>query len=253
MTTVLTLFGLPGVSGAQTREPPQPHGSPGGTWTLRFNDEFGGTRLDPAKWSSGYGWGDQADRRSSWCDPDNNRVAAGILTQRIEKEPRGGRPFSSGCIHTRDRFAQRYGYWEAKIRVAGCRGARSAFWAKPDTDAWPPELDVVEVLGDRRTEAQFTIHWAERGRHTMSKGVAHGPEFYKEFHVFAAQWTPTQTIFYIDGFELHRTRAGAAAMDDRGPFYTMVEAHVLDPDSYCGTYGFFSQQQVDYVRIWSRP
>ena len=241
-----------GAAGADTPEEPQPYGSPGGSWKLQFSDDFLGPGLDPEKWSNGYGWGDRAERRYSYCHPDHNRVAAGLLTQRIERKPRDGRRFATGCVHTKDRFAQLYGYWEARIRVAGCRGARSAFWAKANSEAWPPELDVIEVLGSRRREAQFTVHWEEQGRHRMSKGVVDGPEFYEDFHIFAAQWTPTETIWYVDGFELRRTRAGATAMDDRGPFYTMVEAHVLDPDSYCGIYRFFSQQQVDYVRIWSR-
>lgn len=229
-----------------------PLASSGGNWTLRFSDDFDGTRLDPEKWASGYGWGPVAERRFGYCDPDHNQVAGGLLTQRIERRAQGGRPFSNGCANTKGRFAQLYGYWEARIRVAGCRGARSAFWAKPNNESWPPELDIIEVLGTRRREAQLTLHWRQGGRHRRSKGVVDGPEFYRDFHVFGAEWTPSGTTWFVDGFKFRHTRDGASYMNDGGPFYTMLEAHVLDPDSPCGRYPYFSAQQVDYVRIWSR-
>ncbi|MGH9034966.1 MAG: glycoside hydrolase family 16 protein [Acidimicrobiia bacterium] len=229
-----------------------PHGEVGGEWRLEFEDDFDGAALDPAKWASGFGWGPVSGNTAGYCDPDHNIVGDGVLEQRIERRAQGGMPFSVGCINSRRRFSQLYGYWEASIRMAGCRGARGAFWAKPDNESWPPELDVVEVYGDDRERADLTIHWEQRGDYRRDKGYYTGPDFSAGFHVFAAQWGPEEIIWYVDGVERRRTPSGAWSMNDGGAFYTMIEAQVIRESSRCGQWPYYSSQYVDYVRIWSR-
>lgn len=237
---------------AQPERPVVPNGVPEGQWQLEFEDDFDGTALDPSKWSSGFGWGPTSGNTVGFCDPDNNIVSGGVLEQRIERRHQEGQPFSVGCINSRDRFSRLYGYWEASIRMAGCRGARGAFWAKPNDESWPPELDVVEVYGDDRERADLTIHWEQRGDYKRDKGVYTGPDFSADFHVFAAAWTPEEIIWYVDGEERRRTPAGSRFMNDGGAFYTMIEAQVIRESSRCGQWPYYSSQYVDYVRIWSR-
>ena len=232
--------------------PVAPYGVSEGQWRLEFEDDFDGTALHDAKWGSGFGWGRVSGNTVGYCDPDNNIVANGVLEQRIERRRQGGVPFSVGCINSKGRFAALYGYWEASIRMAGCRGARGAFWAKPDNESWPPELDVVEVYGDDRDRADLTLHWEERGDYRRDKGKFTGPDFTEEFHVFGAEWTPHEVIWFVDGVEVRRTAAGSRFMNDGGAFYTMLEAQVIRESSRCGEWPSYSSQYVDYVRIWSR-
>jgi beta-glucanase (GH16 family) len=229
-----------------------PSGQAEGDWDLEFDDDFDGDALDETKWSSGFGWGEVSGNTVGYCDPDHNIVSDGVLEQRIRRRAQGGMPFSVGCINSRDRFSLLYGYWEASIRMAGCRGARGAFWAKPNDESWPPELDVVEVYGDDRERADLTIHWEERGDYRRDKGYLTGPDFSAGFHVFAAEWSPQETIWYVDGVEVRRTAAGSRFMNDGGAFYTMIEAQVIRESSRCGQWPWYSSQYVDYVRIWSR-
>ena len=223
-----------------------------GGWHLEFEDDFDGDALDEAKWSSGFGWGEESGNTVGYCAPDNNIVTDGVLEQRIERRPQGGASFSVGCINSRDRFSLLYGYWEAGIRMAGCRGARGAFWAKPNDESWPPELDVVEVYGDDRDRADLTIHWEERGDYKRDKGFFTGPDVSADFHVFAAEWSPEEVVWYVDGVETRRTPAGTRFLNDGGAFYTMLEAQVVRETSQCGIWPYYSSQYVDYVRVWSR-
>ena len=223
-----------------------------GPWVLTFSDEFDGRAVDRSKWAEGLGWGRSAAGTYGWCDPADNVVGGGVLLQRIERRPQGGKPFSVGCLHTRHRFSQQYGYWEARMSVAGCPGARGAFWAKPADESWPPELDVVEIHGDQPHIARLTVHWWEGGAHEHSQGRFTGPDFSGGFHVFGAQWTPHETIWYVDGVERRRTRSGAPFMNDNGPFYTILNIELYRPDSSCGKVAYTSRQFVDYVRIWAR-
>ncbi|MGH9005091.1 MAG: glycoside hydrolase family 16 protein [Acidimicrobiia bacterium] len=232
--------------------PVAPYGAPEGQWRLEFDDDFDGTGLDGEKWSSGFGWGEVSGNTVGYCDPANNIVADGVLEQRIEQRPRDGVPFSVGCINSQDRFSVLYGYWEASIRMAGCRGARGAFWAKPNDESWPPELDVVEVYGDDRERADLTVHWEQRGDYRRDKGYFRGPDFSAGYHVFGAEWSPHEVIWYVDGVEARRTSRGSRFMNDGGAFYTMLEAQVIRESSRCGQWPYYSSQYVDYVRIWTR-
>src|SRR2546423_434910 len=156
-------------------------------WVLTFSDEFDGGRLDNSKWSNGFGWGQATRSDYGWCDPANNSVSGGVLAQRIDKRPRGGQPLRLGCIHSKKKFAQQYGYWEPRIRAARCFGSRTAFWGKPNDESWPPEIDVVEVNGDgpdRARRAKFTAHWRGSERHFQKQGEYAGPDFSDDFHVF---------------------------------------------------------------------
>lgn len=224
-------------------------------WVLTFSDEFDGASLDDGKWESGFGWGATTRSDYGWCDPANNIVSGGVLVQRIERDPKGPDPWSVGCIHSKNKFAQQFGYWEARIRVARCYGARTAFWGKPNDESWPPELDVVEVNGDgpdRASRAKFTVHWRNRsGRHLQSQGEYAGPDFSDEYHVFGAQWSPEGTTFYVDGVERWHTAAGAGFMDDGGSFYTILNSQVILRNSMCGDIPARSASYVDWVRVWT--
>jgi beta-glucanase (GH16 family) len=224
-------------------------------WVLTFSDEFDGNSLDASKWSNGFGWGPATRSDYGWCDPANNVVSGGVLAQRIDRRARGGQPFSVGCIHSKNKFAQQYGYWEARIRTARCYGARTAFWGKPNDESWPPEIDVVEVNGDgpeQARRAKFTAHWRRGGRHLQDQGEFAGPDFSADFHVYGAEWNPDGVRWFVDGIERWRTSAGAGALDDGGSFYTILNSQVIDRGSMCGDIPARSASYVDWVRVWTR-
>ena len=240
----------------QPAVPVRPQAGPDGSagrWVLTFSDDFDGRSLDKSKWSNGFGWGQSTRSDYGWCDPANNVVSGGVLTQRIDRRSQGGQPFSVGCIHSRNKFAQQYGYWEARIRTAGCFGARTAFWGKPNDESWPPEIDVVEVNGEgpRTRTAKFTVHWRRNGRHLQAQSNFTGPDFSDGYHTFGAEWTPDGVTFFVDGVERSRTSAGADFLDNAGPFYTILNSQVIEADSTCGAIPSRAASYVDYVRVWS--
>jgi beta-glucanase (GH16 family) len=264
---VLLLVGaaLPGApAGAAwplTLEPPpvvvQPAGSSGGLWSLTFSDEFAGSAVDAAKWSNGFGWGDTAGNFAAWCDPSANAVRDGALVQRADRlgAPQNGKLFSAGCLHTKGTFSQRYGYWEARIRVASGPGLHSAFWAKPASEQWPPELDVEEIGGHRPDTVIMTAHWRDGGEHRQKAQRYRGPDFSGGYHVFGVEWSPEGTTWYVDGVGRARTTDGAAEISAGGPFSALLDLQVGLSGAVQPTAAtpFPAYQQVDYVRIWDRP
>lgn len=244
---------------------PSPVASTGGPWRLTFQDEFDGPGLDPAKWSNGFGWGLSAAHETGYCDPANNSIQNGVLIQRVLNQPAGGMPYSAACINTKGTFSQLYGYWEARMQIPQGRGLYSAFWGKPASGSWPPELDVMEIPGGNPGRVTMSVHW----RQTSSSGVPastagldhmrsnqqfYGPDFSAGYHVFGAEWTPTETIWYVDGVEQFRTSDGAATMAQGGPFYMILnlQVNLVGGQQTDSSTPWPSFQYVDYVRAWSR-
>jgi beta-glucanase (GH16 family) len=234
-----------------------PVGSSGGLWVPAFDDEFDGDGVDGAKWSNGFGWGDTAANFAAWCDPAANAVAGGVLVQRADRlpVPQAGKPYRGACLHTREKFAQLYGYWEARIRVASGAGLHSAFWGKPASERWPPELDVEEVGGARPDTVIMTVHWRDAGGHRQRNQRYQGDDLSDGFHVFGAEWSPEGTVWYVDGVERARIADGAAAVGAEGPFYALLDLQVglqgaVQPSAATP---LPAEQLVDYVRIWERP
>lgn len=234
-----------------------PEGSSGGFWRLAFSDEFDGPGIDASKWSNGFGWGDTANNFAAWCDPTANVIVDGALLQRADRlpAPQNGKPYSGACLHTKGTFSQLYGYWEARIRVAPGPGLWSAFWGKPADESWPPELDVEEIGGDRPDTVIMTNHWRDESGHRQKTHRWRGPDFTADYHVFGAEWSPEETVWYVDGVERARTGAGAAEMAARGPFYALLNLQVGLQGAAQATEAtrFPAYQLVDYVRIWDRP
>ena len=237
--------------------PVAPLASSGGLWVQSFDDEFDGPGVDPAKWANGFGWGDTAANFAAWCDPAANTVADGVLVQRTERlpAPQNGKAYSGACLHTKATFAQRYGYWEVRLRAAAGPGLHSAFWGKPASEAWPPELDVEEIGGDRPDTVIMTVHWRDGGGHRQRNQRFRGDDFSDGFHVIGAEWSPEGTVWYVDGVERARIDDGAAEMAAQGPFYALLDLQVglsgaVQPSAVTP---FPATQLVDYVRIWRRP
>jgi beta-glucanase (GH16 family) len=244
-----------------TIDPPpvlaRPEGSSGGLWSLTFADEFDGPGVDASKWSNGFGWGDTAVNFAAWCDPAANVVVDGVLVQRAERlpAPRNGKDYSGACLHTKGTFSQLYGYWEARMRVAAGPGVHSAFWGKPASEAWPPELDVEEIGGDRPDTVIMSAHWRDETGHRLKNKRYRGPDFADGFHAFGLEWSPEGSTWYVDGVERARITDGAEAMAAQGPSYALLNLQVglggaVQPSAATP---FPAYQLVDYVRIWERP
>jgi beta-glucanase (GH16 family) len=234
---------------------PAPLASSGGVWVPTFHDEFDGPGLDWSKWSNGFGWGDNAAHVAGYCNPMNNIVDNGVLIQRADSFPEGGPPYNAACLNTKNKFAQLYGYWETRMQVPRGQGLWSSFWAKPNNESWPPELDVVEISGSATQTVIMTDHWRDGPALRAENAKFSGPDFAAGYHVFGAEWMPTETTWYVDGVKIATARDGAAQMSAGGPFYMLLDLQVglvgaSQPDASTPWPVF---RYVDYVRVWSRP
>jgi beta-glucanase (GH16 family) len=240
-------------------------------WKMTWHDEFDGTKLDLSRWVyevGGNGFGNK--ELEYYTDrPQNLYLENGMLVIAALKEDYRGakgpeRGFTSARIHTRGKFAQAYGKFEARIKVPCGQGFWPAFWTMGDVAArWPGngEIDIMENIGREPATVHGTIHGpGYSGAHGIGAAFSlpGGQRFCDDFHVYAVEWEPGAIRWYVDGKQYHAVTpaslpAGAKWVYDH-PFYLLLNLAVGgtwpgDPD---GTSTFPQTMLVDYVRAYQR-
>ena len=247
-------------------------------WTMTFHDEFEGTTLDTTKWVTCYPDMDPRDKGCIHGDelqrylPENVIVSDGTVKLRAQKEnyvaPDGEKyKYTSGMITTgKDKwdtttpakFTYQYGYMEMRAKVPHGQGLWSAFWTLPwvksDPGLWPPEIDVVEILGHNTAEAYMTYHWRGHAGEPESNGEKWtGPDLSQDFHTYGALWEPSAIRWFIDGREVR-----AAFTDDSNiaslPQYLLANLAVGGswPGAPEATTPFPSDLEIDHIRVWQK-
>jgi beta-glucanase (GH16 family) len=247
-------------------------------WSLVWSDEFegpNGSPVDPAKWGfdigvGSNGWGNN-ELETYTARTTNAARENGMLVIRALKETFTGsdgqqRSYTSARLLTKNKFSQKYGRIEARIKVPYGQGIWPAFWMLGDninTAGWPNcgEIDIMENIGREPSIVHGTVHGPG---YSGDKGVgaayrlSNGQKFSDDFHTFAVELEPNVMRFYVDGL-LYKTitpmnlPAGASWVFDH-PFFIILNVAVggywpLYPDA---TTVFPQQMLVDYVRVYQR-
>jgi beta-glucanase (GH16 family) len=249
-------------------------------YTLSFSEEFTASELDTAVWGTRYWWGGRSlpsnDEKQSFIDEatpvlqaypdlapfrfadDPDRSGDGVLVITADHSPdpslTDGLPFVSGMINTHGTFSQTYGYFEIKAQVPSGQGLWPAFWLLPQNGDWPPEIDVMEVLGHDPGTYYPGAHWtAPDGSHGFETSqIATGLDLSQGFHTYGTLWKPDTISFYLDGDVVH-SMATPSGLDE--PMYLLAGLMVGgswggDPDP---STGFPARFQIDSIRVWSLP
>jgi hypothetical protein len=225
--------------------PPPPEGK---VWELVWHDEFDGDQLDSAKWGTPP---DAVRRDGWWMKKAVSLDGAGHLVIRTFKE---GDRYIDGCVRTRDKYEKAFGYFVARVQLQNQPGHWSAFWL------WGPGVSDVGGGGTDGTEidiyekpwldnrVQHTLHWDGYGAYHKSAGtVVEVPGIMEGFHTFALWWSPLEYIFYIDGQETWRTRAGGVC---QVPLYIKLSDEVGKWGGDISKAELPDQFVIDYVRVY---
>ena len=244
-------------------------------WVLTWSDEFDapdGSAPDPKKWTAetgGGGWGNN-ELEYYTARRTNSRVEKGNLVIDALQEKFTGpdgvtREYTSARLKTEKLFTQKYGKFEARIRIPKGQGMWPAFWMLGDdipTAGWPAcgEIDIMENIGSEPGTVHGTIHGpGYSGAHPLGAPYAFpSGNVADDFHVFAVEWEPKEIRFYVDG-HLYETRApadlqaGTRWVFDH-PFFLILNVAVGGgwPGNPDASTKFPQQMLVDYVRVYSR-
>jgi beta-glucanase (GH16 family) len=135
-----------------------------------------------------------------------------------------GYRYISGMISSQSSFTQQYGVFEMRAKLPKGQGLWPAFWLLPASKAWPPEIDIMEVLGHEPNVLYTTLHSNATGTHTKSDIPAHNVSGTADgFHTYAVDWGPKEIIFYFDNKEIARR---PTPDDMHQPFYILANLAV---------------------------
>jgi len=225
--------------------------SAAGHWKLVWNDEFDGRRLNLDKWlvADTHGKPQFPGELNSY-DPDDVDVAGGSLvlrTRELNDARRSTAPYISGRVSTQNKFEFTYGRVDVRAKLPGTQGIWPAIWMLP-RDQWPPEIDVMEMLGNAPRRVYMTHHWGTRKHQEQSQSHFDGPDFTADFHVYSVEWSPGQIRWLIDGEERKVLTEHVPA----GPMYLILNTAVGGdwagaPDRTTALPQYFL---IDYVRIY---
>ena len=257
IVAAIAVFGL-AVPGAVTARDAMADGTPvpvgiPGNWHLVFDDEFTGTTLNTANWSTGW-FGDgvtsaPGSNPRECMSPSEVAVNGELdLTLIKRKSACGGttQPSTSGMVTTNGKFEFTYGAAEAKIWVPGPAGTDTiedwpAWWL--NGQVWPTdgELDVLEGFGG----ACAFYHSQNR----PAPGSCTSGQWTGGWHTFAVDWEPGAITWYYDGSEVWNvTNATPGVIVRSSPMYL-----VLGLGTYGGPPPTPVTMRVQYVRVWRQP
>jgi hypothetical protein len=234
---------------------------------LTFHDEFDALSAAEDGPAEGRRWTTQGFWESPGTYPrDALRIEGGMLVIEARRGhdgwSRGG--FLSSIDSRGFGFSQRYGYFEARIKIPRGQGGFPAFWLMSTPHAQlraepASELDIMEAQTGNTRRYWGTIHRDSDDAHRRDR-INHNHEIHvdvdlsADFHVYGLLWAPgTDTVtWYLDGKPVitapkFDTTDGAPMMVNinfgTGGWDGPPDASTPSP----------LEMRVDYVRVYQFP
>jgi beta-glucanase (GH16 family) len=249
-----------------------------GEWVKTLDENFDAPAIDSKAWNI-YGpnyW----DKESHWTKDglildgglakfrfegkrgfhnDNSDPAVGPENLSGKKESN----YACGYLDSWGKWAQRYGYFEARVKLPRTKGLWPTFWMVPsrpgekqcggDTGNGGMEMDIMEHLtrwGPYRYN--IALHWDGYGKDHKSVGTscAYVQADKDGFITPGVLWTPGSMVFYCNGKEVWRFEDPRVATV-AAYFIFEVTTGGWDNDPVDDKH-LPADYLVDYVRAWQR-
>lgn len=223
--------------------------NPADKYKLIWNDEFNGTTLDTTKWDYRY--------LGPRLKAINVKEAVSLngLGHLIIRTFTDGTNYYTGMIGTQNKFENKFGYWECRMKAQKQQGHWSAFWLQSptigsvigDPGVSGTEIDIVEYATILGNIVEHALHWDGYGQNekverklTTVDGVSNN------YQIYGLEWTQNEYIFYVNGKETWRTSKAISLR----PEYIVLSMEV---DNWAGDISKAALPDslyVDYVRVY---
>lgn len=231
---------------------------------LAWHDEFDvDGRPNSANW--GYESGLVRNQELQWYQPDNARVAGGLLIIEGRRERVQNATYTSSSLLTRGKQAWRYGRFEMRARIPTAAGLWPAWWTLGTAGEWPSngEIDIMEFYQGKllaNVACGTTTRWqAKWDGSARPLSALDDPAWSSKFHVWRMDWTAEAIELSVDGLLLNSTRLDDMLNPDgkspfRAPHYMLVNLAIGGNNGGDPSKTPFPQRlEVDYIRVFQRP
>lgn len=209
------------------------------------------------------GWGN--NELQYYTDRSENvKVENGNLVITARKENFSGSGYTSARILTKGLFQQKYGRFEARIKLPWGKGLWPAFWMLGDDNngsvSWPQigEIDIMENRGNEPTITHGSIHGpGYSAGNAITKSYDLNQRLDTQFHVYGIEWGPNYINYYVDDVLYNQITPsdlpdGANWVFNDREFYIILNVAV--GGSFAGAPNsqtvFPQTMEVDYVRVY---
>lgn len=240
-------------------------------FSLIFQDEFGASTLDDAKWSTQYLWGPDEtinDELQYYVDTLNDPdfgydpfvfdgQSLSITASETSQDMLAGannRSYLSGVMTTLDKFSFTFGYIEVRAKVPTGKGLWPGVWMLSEQFVdKKPQLFVMENRGDNLQSVYHRYNYSDDNGELQYSDLLRstGENFNLGFHTYGVHWEPGKLTFYVDGTEQHSFENDGVSEQ---AMYIILDMAVGGwfPDSPDENTEFPAEFVIDYVRVYQK-
>ncbi|WP_099369894.1 glycoside hydrolase family 16 protein [Sphingobacterium sp. 1.A.5] len=177
-------------------------------WKLVWEDDFDGNEIDSTKWSRIPKGESDWNKHMSTVD-DVFRLEHGSLYLRGINNPdttKDPRPFITGGIWSKNKFAFQYGRIEIRAKLGSAQGAWPAMWMLAELDKYGKyplngEIDIMEHLNYdtiiyQTTHSHYTLNLGQKDNPPHGGTATVNPN---EYNVYGLSWYPDKIVFQLNG------------------------------------------------------
>jgi len=242
-----------------------------GKWVKTLDEEFDGAAINDKIWNvKGENY---YDKVSHWSK-DNVLVGNGQASLRYEKKKgfqnddpkRNETTYASGFLDTYGKWTQKYGYFEARMKLPSAPGLWPAFWMMPDRGAatgeqWQRqdtknggmEFDIMEHLtrwGPFRYNVAVHYDGYEKEHKSLGTDKIYVQADKDGFLTCGLLWEPGLAVWYCNGIEVARWKDERVSSAPSNLMFTLPSGG-WDNDAIDDA-KLPSAFVIDYVRVWKR-
>jgi beta-glucanase (GH16 family) len=252
-----------------------------------FTDQFNGTAVSDDWIHRGQYYQPESMRACSMGSPSAAYVSGGSLRLGVISDP--SKPAGScvarkydgsyignydyrlnGHVSTQGRRFLRYGVVAARIKFQKLQGQHASLWMQPQFATYIPnafeggaEIDIIEYFGHGVKSGGLTSFvYSPEPDGTPAKigGWIKNPErflsgrtdrWFKRYHVFSVEWSPSAYVFRIDGKETARITRGVSGIAQY-PILSLLSSD-YELKKLGGDHLLPQVMSVDWIRFWQAP
>lgn len=236
------------------------------SWEVTFEDNFENKSLDTEKWMTRFLWGDKLLNDAYALETDkafptdgknlefSNSILKIVTRQektngKVWKPPFGFIPqdfnYSTGLISSAKSFKQKYGKFEAKIKVNYAKPVNYNFWMA--SEKMLPHVDILK-LEKKKTKVDMAHHTGDISsskKPESAKADFSGLDVSQDFFIYTFEWNKDKMVWKINDI----------VVNEQSKSIPNEEMYMVFSSSITGKAdggGLPASMEVDWVRCYKR-
>ncbi|QTD38739.1 glycoside hydrolase family 16 protein [Polaribacter batillariae] len=205
-------------------------------WELVWKDDFDAPKIDTTKWTkipkNNADWGNyMTSDAKCYAILDGKLYLKGIVNTDTISD---SRPFLTGGIYTKGKFAFQYGKIEIRAKLESAQGAWPAIWMLSENNKYGKyprngEIDIMEHLN-----YDDLIYQTTHSYYTLELKQKDNPPYYKttkvdteKFNTYGLEWYPDKLVYMLNGEETYTypriKNVDKSQWPFNQPFYILID------------------------------